>query len=748
MQRQTYSPRPSWLSHIVLSRVLCRVLAGALFAACSVCGPAVAGADPADSARDKGTKDDNQQVLVQDKPWLINSETRYKHTLPEVDGAMLTVTKKTSVVQLDDQPPVIDNNQREIFARLPGVFISEQQNPDQLNLSYRGIGNPQESEFVMVMQDGIPLLSDWIGFPTLYYIPVPQSVSSVQLIRGGSGLLYGPEPQPVINFISRQPDPDHKLTGFTEQVGGSDALYSTYNQLSGTSGAWNYLLSYHHRQSDGRRKNGDYDLDSSDLHVGYRFDADHKLSFDFHGYAVNSGDAGRMSYTQWVADPDLTVAPNNHTWLNRYTGVLTYEGTIGEKGLLISKLWSGYEDLDQRTSPNIVPPAQPTSSTLSIERFHYTGLDTRYRLRWSRANAFTFGVTGYRSTAPWLRYNYAGAGNIAVGRNQRTGTVGLDQDRETTYGAFFAENVFRFHRFHVVPSFRYEYEKLDVNEHVVPTARPLLDRAYRKDLPLFGLGFGNDFGRGNETYVNISQGFRPLRYLDVASPFGNTNVALNNPDPTKSISYEAGVHGWPKRGFYYDISLFQVDVKDRIESQAVTSTPDPTDAINVNTGDTRSRGLEVEVHYDLMTLLEPQATNKHLEIYGNLSLLDAEFTSSSRGLAGSEPAFAPDYIGRLGVNWRQDDLFKVALNMQAVDSSFWQDSNLPFGTPGGLTYLPAKTPSYVVFDLSGEFKVGSNVRLTGGVANITDRQYYARVFSNTLEPASGRTFFAGFRLEL
>jgi Fe(3+) dicitrate transport protein len=125
-----------------------------------------------------------EKVVIKGKRWLFNRETRYAHSLPEVDGATITVTKKTSVVNLAEQPSVIDNNQREIFDRLPGIVLAEQQNPTQLNLTYRGLGNPQESEFVLGLQDGIPLELDWIGFPTLYYLPVPQTLSSVQMIRG------------------------------------------------------------------------------------------------------------------------------------------------------------------------------------------------------------------------------------------------------------------------------------------------------------------------------------------------------------------------------------------------------------------------------------------------------------------------------------------------------------------------------------------------------------------------------------
>ena len=79
--------------------------------------------------------------------------------------------------------------------------MSQQPTPTQFNLSYRGLGNPQESEYVLVMQDGIPLEADWIGFPTLYAMPFSHSIADIQLIRGGASLLYGPEPAPVIRSI-------------------------------------------------------------------------------------------------------------------------------------------------------------------------------------------------------------------------------------------------------------------------------------------------------------------------------------------------------------------------------------------------------------------------------------------------------------------------------------------------------------------------------------------------------------------
>jgi Fe(3+) dicitrate transport protein len=274
-------------------------------------------------------QDDNlDSIYVEGKRWLFNRRTRYAYSLPEVDGPTITVTKKTSVVQLNDVPTIIDNNQRELFDRVPGIVLAEQQNPTELNLSYRGLGNPQESEYVLLMQDGIPLEMDWIGYPTIYYLPVPQTIGSVQMIRAGSGLLYGPEPQPVINFISQSPSP-LPFAGTTEQVGGSNSLFSSFNKISGTNGNWNYLADYSRRQSDGQRQNGGYVLNAGDLHLGYLFDSQ-KLSLDFHAYSLNSGLAGLMSGAQFLANHNQTTTPDDRLWADRYTTVLTYENKFSD----------------------------------------------------------------------------------------------------------------------------------------------------------------------------------------------------------------------------------------------------------------------------------------------------------------------------------------------------------------------------------------------------------------------------------
>lgn len=681
-----------------------------------------------------------EKVVIKGKRWLFNRETRYAHSLPEVDGPAITVTRKTSVVRLDEQPSVIDNNQREIFDRLPGIVLAEQQNPTQLNLSYRGLGNPQESEFALVMQDGIPLELDWIGFPTLYYLPVPQTLGSVQMIRAGSGLLYGPEPQPVINFVSRAPITDRQFGGTTEQAGGSNQLFSSFNRVSGTLGPWEYLADYSHRQSNGQRLNGDYTVNAGDLTLGYRFDERQKLTLAIHAYSVESGLAGLMSGAQFHANPNQATTPDDRLWTDRDSIVLTYENHFDDHNFLVQKVWNGYSDLVTR-SDAYNASAVPTSATLSGQRFHYTGLDGRFLHTWGRGNALTVGYTAYISHSPWNEFSGT---NPAVDRNDESGKLFYANDRKTRYGAIFAENVFRLPYFHVVTSARLDHEELSSHETAAPpTHTHLVNDTYRKSIPLFGIGIGNDFGRGNETYLNVSQGFRPLRYLDVASPFSNFGPA-NDPNPTKYLTYELGVHGWPVVGFYYDVSLFQVDVHDRIESRALT----PTETIDANTGNTRSRGAELEGSYDVLRLWRDSAGDRHLTIFANASLLNARFTSSALlNQTGKTPAYAPDYVLKAGATLRRDAHYKVSLIVDSVDSQFFQDSNLPFLQPGNpqIVATPARIPSYTVMDFSGEYNISGGLRVLAGIANLTDRHYYSRVFiaRGQLEPALDRTFYAG-----
>jgi Fe(3+) dicitrate transport protein len=706
---------------------------------------------PKVDVRARGSQDDTRPKL--------------QHIMREVDGPLITVTKKTSITKLDTIPTVIDNNLRDLFAQTPGLFVSEQQTASQFNLSYRGIGNPQESEFVSVMQDGIPLEGDWVGFPTLYVLPLPQTISEVQLIRGGSSLLYGPEPGPVVNFISREPDPNREFGGYSETIVGSHGLFGTFNKIDGTVGQWDYLVDAHYRTDDGQRDNGGAILKGTDLHVGYRPDENGYWAMDFHAYQLVAGDPGKYGYPVFQADPNFTPTPYNKDWVDRYVLELSNQQHFGENLEWFTKLWSGYQDQDTRSAGALNftnPTSYPSNTTLQDAAFRFVGIDSRVVDHWSDGNALTAGFVYYHSDAPFRQWTDA---NIYAGRDDRfdpacvtpasVNCVKLNQQRSTDYGAIFAENVFRLPgQWHIVPSVRIEQENVDIDESIhgqrgPPGQLPLVDRSIEHTVPLFGLGLGNDFGHANESYFSVTQGWRPVRYYDIGSPFGNLlPTAANDPNPTHVLSYEAGVHGTPVAGLFYDASVFWVNVKDRIESQQAPNQP-AGNTIDVNTGNTRHRGFEGQIDYDFLAAHNPH-TREHLSVFANLSLLDARFVSSVLpNQVGKIPAFSPRYLARVGITYREDKKLKLALSATSVASQYWQDSDLPYtpppSNPSGV--IPAKVPQYAIADFSADYWILPQVRLLGGISNLTDRTYYDRVFSNGIEPGASRTYYVGAAYE-
>jgi Fe(3+) dicitrate transport protein len=686
-----------------------------------------AGAQPSDQPTIViiGTRND-------DKPEKLD------HIMPEVDGTKITVSKKTSVTKLDLVPTIVGNNQRELFSRTPGLFVSEQQTATQFNMSYRGLGNPQESEFVLVLHDGIPISTDWIGFPTLYYMPLPQALAEVQLIRGGSSLLYGPEPAPAVNLVSRRPAANQPLGAYSENVAGSDGLISTYNTIEGSSGPVSLRGNLGYLRSRGQRDNGGSRTLQGDLYLAYRPVVDSVWFVDLHHHDASSGDPGKLSFQQYRGDADQAVTPFNRDWVRRDSVTVGNESELGNGWRVEAKGWYTHQNLYQRSAAN--GPA-PTSTTLVDEDFRNEGLDLRFRKRWGRGNALTFGSVLYHDHAPFLQFTST---DILASRGERTGTPRLDQDRDDWYGAIFAENVFRLPgRWHIVPSFRLEHEKISIDESVRPPnlVRPLIDQTISRTIPLAGLGAGFDFGHQNESYFSVSQGYRPVRFFDVASPFSNVDPG-GVPAVSKSLSWEAGVHGTPVTGLFYDASLFWIDFKNRIETIVIS----PVESALQNSGDTRHRGFEGELSYDVFAA---RNNGLHLTAFGNVSLLDAKFTRSNlANRVGNKPAFAPTLTAKYGIALRRDGRFDVSLTGQSVSSQFFQDSNLPVGALGAANFVPAKIPSYTLLDLAGDWQLTRNLRLLGGISNLTNRKYYNRVFQNGIEPGQRRNFYAGLAVGL
>jgi Fe(3+) dicitrate transport protein len=712
-----------------------------------------------------------------------------QHIMPEVSGTEITVTKKATVIKLDQQPPVENNDLQDLFLKAPGFQVTDQHTPGQFNFNYRGLGNPQESEFTLVLRDGLPLMSDWIGFPTLYYLPLPQAISEIQFIRGGNSLLYGPEPAPAVNFITKRPEPGSPWNFYTEQIGGAYGYYSNFNVIQEATGPLEFRLDGGYVRSDGQRDNSAYDLWQTDLYVGWRPDEHQLLSLEFYSSRFSGGDPGRITYKQWVDDPNFSFTPFNHDWVDRYTTILGYERDFGGGWLLQAKGWFTHQEIDARTAANNNPGAPhpfPSSTLFSYEEFNNGGVDIRLRKLWGdgtifRGSAFTAGTVVYHGDAPFQRYTLteetSGPDFLTASRGTTSDLVPLDQSRTSNYQSIFFEDLIRIGKFHMVGSFRLDHEDVEVDSAAAPwlsTVPPTGPASISADhwVPLWGFGMGNDFGNRNETYFNASSGWRPTRFFDIAGTSRTIAFGESIPDPFNSLDFELGVHGTPYKGFWYDVGAFWMLFNNRTETQNIGN----TDFIILNTGSTRNRGLEGELSYDFLApfqhppvVLQPEPgkdvvdKSKTIPVPGvlstdwrplkliafsNVQFLDATYIESSllvpgtnHTLVGNTPAFAPNFLMKGGLQLRKDNCFDITFSAIYVSQQFWQDTNI-----GNAAIPKAQIAPYKLFSLTGDFYLTRNLRIIAGITNLTDEKYYDRVFANGIEPAPRLSGYAGLSL--
>ncbi len=203
------------------------------------------------------------------------------------------------------------------------------------------------------------------------------------------------------------------------------------------------------------------------------------------------------------------------------------------------------------------------------------------------------------------------------------------------------------------------------------------------------------------------------------------------------MNYEFGFRSAPIEGLTLDISAFRIDFDDKIETIQVNI----ADIERVNSGDSRHQGIEFSVDYDLLA-----GSENSLRIFANGSFLDAEIVSSlNADLVGNTTAFSPDYLLRTGFMYNSERV-DVALTATIVDEQYWQDSNQSRGT--GADEIDALIPSYEVVDLTAEYRFNPQWAVYGGINNLLDENYYARVRNDGIEPALERTVFAGIRYQM
>ncbi len=652
--------------------------------------------------------------------------------LPAVAGTRIHAGKKTAVVDLAAHPPAMNNNYRQVLERTPGLLVSEETTP-LVSIGYRGLA-PDRAQFMQVLKDGMPIQADLFGYPEAYYTPPFQSIDRIEFIHGGASLMFGPQPGGALNFVTKAPRTDTPLDLSTENSFGTDELFSTYTGFSGLTEPMGYLGYVHEREGNGfRQTNSDTEVLGGGVKVTVGQTTDSRWTIGYDEYHETHGEPGGL--TKAVADSegrDLTTRFHDRFRLERYYGTLAYEREFSEATQLDVKTFGGhYRRWSKRQNGGgFGTLATGTTNAIQEQDFYTVGVEPRLRHTYDAfglpGQTFTVGMLTYFSDSP--REDQTGASPAAD-----SGAPTNSSDRSMQYLSLFAEHVFRAGRVSVTPGVRLEHLWQHVKEKVntSKTTVPLGDADEFDVVPLFGVGAAYDVTPGVALYGNLSQSYRPKLFAQ-AIPTGATQIVNGDLEEGKGWTFDVGLRGQAAGQLSWDVSYFLLRFEDQIGTAGNTV---------ANVGDALHQGLEAAIEADLVGWYDAARQTAYRDRVGtvspfvNLMLLDARFTEGPQD--GRTPQYAPQYTLRFGAQYRLKDWATVQVSSLFVDDHFGDDANT----------AAQAISSYKVWDLRGEVRLYKEyVSVVGGINNLFDERYYARVTSAGVDPASERNLYGGVRV--
>ena len=643
--------------------------------------------------------------------------------LPPVEGTKIYAGKKATSLNLQALPEVQANNYSQAFAMTPGLLTTEESTP-LVSYGYRGIGSPDRAQFMMVLQDGIPIAADPQGYPEAYWMPPLESTQRIDFVRGGASLLYGPQPAGAINYVSRMPRTDRLFGMQSKHIFGSNNLYSTFNSIEGAAGKWSWLGWFNYRSGDGfRSANNDFEVIAGRLKLIYQQATDTRWIFSLDAGSDRHGEPGGLTAAAYNADRNQAIRLNDRFNQTRVVASTELQHKFSSQTELSVKVWAGAYDRWSRRQTGGFGTVTALTNAIQHQQFYNWGIEPRIRHDyelWGGNHSLAAGMQFYMCHSP--RKDAAG-----TSPTDDIGTVTTDAQRDVIYGSFFLENKFTFGRLTITPGFRMELINQDITVRNVAIASQRNNSKFDKQ-PLFGLGLSYDLGNETAVYANVSQSYRATTFGQSLIPaVGGT---ASDVAPSQGWSYEVGIRGNPRPWFTYDTSFFLIDLDDKLG----------TAGVNIQSvGRSINYGWDGAVQFDVIGGLDAlNGTHRGerlgaLNLYGNISLLEARLSGGVND--GGTPQYAPPYMLRTGAIYKRKSGLKIAFLGTLMARHYGNDTS------------GFDIPAYTTWDLTGEIPITKNFSVLGGLNNVFDNRYYSLVTSSGIIPAIGRNFYVGGSLK-
>jgi Fe(3+) dicitrate transport protein len=687
--------------------------------------------------------------------------------------------KKNEVIRLSSiDANLTNNNARQIFSRVPGVTIWENDGSGtQVSVGVRGL-NPNRSWEFNTRQNGYDISSDVFGYPEAYYNPPMEAVEKIEIVRGGASLQFGSQFGGLLNYVLKKETADKPFSFQSQNTVGSYGMLSTYNAISGNTKKWNYSIYNHYRKGNGWRQNGQYDVRHTHAFFQYKITEKSSISAEYTNMNYEIQQSGGLTDAQFKEDSRQSVRQRNWFSTPWNIAAINFDTKIKENlsiNVKVFGLIGERNSIGFITTPNIKDSINTTLNSYNnrqVDRDFYKNIGSEFR------GIYTYNLFNLKS-------NLAFGGRIYQANTTRKqrgkGDTGFDNNTTiltdkfpavlaftTKNIAFFAENQFKLtKKLSVTPGIRYENIVSDISGRLSTSGTTEVNvtpKSTKRSLFLAGLGLAYRLKNTN-IYANISQAYRPVLFSDITPP-ATTDVIDENLKDANGFNADLGYRGSLFDFISFDISAFYIQYNNRIGTirQFIDNNPTKgTLQYRTNLGKSVNKGVEAFIDLSITKALKMNKNIGEVNVFATLAFINAEYVDfKTTSISGSAPSivikevnlknnkveYAPSQIHNIGVTYALKG-FSTTMQTRISSAAFSDATNTEIPNATGTI---GKIDGYQVYDVSMEYKFLKNYNVRFGINNITDTKYATRRAGGYPGPGlisgEGRTINLGIGIAL
>ena len=639
------------------------------------------------------------------------------------EGGASSIPGAIDIISPEEMEMIQPASLQDALKTVPGVNARDEEGYGAIpNIGIRGL-SPNRSTKVLILEDGAPIQPSLFLSNASYYSPPVERISSIEVLKGATGLRYGPNTiGGVINYQSKTPLKDGIVKGKLGSHGYRllELEAGTSSEQKSMGGGINLITS----EANGFRNNG-YRMNDILVKGGMAIGQSQWLGLKLTRYEneINTSYVG-LRPDEFIHTPTKNPAPDDQFLSNRTSFDINHELEIDTSTKLKTLMyWSQLErnfwrrDVASKTrqGTSFVDCGGAAYCVTGRNRnFDMLGIDSRLFTNYQAFGIQNESEIGVRLHSETMS-NKTERSN--AGPRARTGVITGNENNDAKAVALYLQNRFLFtDQFAVTPGVRVEsYRQNRKNE-----MNGVQGQANNTEL-VPGIGATWQLAPELQLYSSFYKGFAPAMISAAISGDGVDQKL----DAERSMNIEFGFRGQAQK-WTYEGAAFRMDFSNQIINQALSGGINKT-----NGGQSLHQGAEGALGYAITSAWSVLANATYIPV--------AEFKGGTLGPIGNRIPYTPKLTGNLGLNYSKDGL-KSFLNAYHVSSQYADSANTVEESNDGTKGL---IPSFTTLNWSIVYSPQKDLKLFGVVRNLFDKKFISGRSPDGIFPGAERNFELG-----